>query len=435
MLLRFRATNHKSIRDTAELALTKSNFDAIRPKDGDWEAVTNRVAGIFGANASGKTTVLDAMAFAIFAINGSASWSDRKQLPHKPFLLDEESKSETSAYELDFTVRDVRHVYGFEIDSKGIASEWLSNYPEGRRRTLFERTGPEPEKLTFSRHLKGENVRISRLMGEKNLFLSVAAMSNHPYLKPIHHYLSSHIRYAAFNESNQSGRMRSVKKWIEDDDFLMKAQSLLRFADLGISRLSLDTIELDLEIQKKVKSAMTVLMDESEEEVIEGILKEQGKVISFWHDSGTRAGAQKLEISDESSGTLAWLALALPALQEIKYGGVLLVDEIDASLHPRLASALISLFKTPEINPRGAQLIFTSHDTSLLGHLTGDNLEKEDVWFSEKETNGSTGIYPLTDFPVKGDQNIERRYLSGRYGAVPEVAWEELRSTLMEATS
>ncbi|MFF0426862.1 ATP/GTP-binding protein [Streptomyces sp. NPDC004520] len=437
MLLRFRVTNHKSIRDTAELVLTKSNFDAIRPKDGDWGSVTNRVAGLFGANASGKTTVLDAIDFAVSAIAESASWSSRQELPHKPFLLDDESKSETSAYEFDFTLGGVRYIYGFEISPNGIASEWLSNFPEGRRRALFDRAGPNPEDISFSRNLKGENVRIARLMGRRNLFLSVAAMSNHPHLGRVHHYLTRHVRYAEFSEYNQHGRIRSVKKWIENSEFLMQAQSLVRFADLGISRVSLEKIDIDPEVQKHMRRATRALIDEGEDEekFFEGMLREQEKVISFWHESGVDAGPQKLDISDESSGTVAWLALALPALREIKYGGVLLVDELDASLHPRLASALISLFKSSEINPRGAQLIFTSHDTSLLGHLSGDNLESEDVWFSEKKSDGSTDIYPLTEFPVKKDQNIERRYLSGRYGAVPAIAWEELRSTLVEVAS
>lgn len=145
MLLRFRVTNHKSIRDTAELVLTKSSFEGVRPADGGWDSVTNRVVGIFGPNASGKTTILDAMDFAVKAISNSTRWSDREFFPHAPFLLDKESKTETSAYEFDFTVNGTRHAYGFESSSKGVASEWLYSFPEGRRRTLFERSGPGRE--------------------------------------------------------------------------------------------------------------------------------------------------------------------------------------------------------------------------------------------------------------------------------------------------
>ncbi|MFR9726707.1 AAA family ATPase [Streptomyces sp. MS19] len=111
-------------------------------------------------------------------------------------------------------------------------------------------------------------------------------------------------------------------------------------------------------------------------------------------------------------------------------GGVLLVDELDSSLHPRLVSALIALFRSPEINTSGAQLVFTSHETALLGHLSGDGLDAEELWFTEKSPAGATEIYPLTDFPVKKDHNVERRCLGGRYGAVPALAWEELLAAL-----
>lgn len=194
------------------LVLTRADFNAVRPKSGDWGSVTNRIAGLFGANASGKTTVLDAMSFAVNVINSSTNWSNRENFPHQPFMLDEHSKGETSAYEFDFTVGGIRHVYGFESNSSGVASEWLSSFPEGRRRALFDRAGPGPEDITFSRNLRGENTRIARLMAGKNLYLSVAAMANHPHLKGIHHYLTRHMRYAAFSEINQHGRMRLCKE-------------------------------------------------------------------------------------------------------------------------------------------------------------------------------------------------------------------------------
>nr|WP_239096733.1 AAA family ATPase [Streptomyces sp. SID11385] len=433
-MLRFRATNHKALRDTTELVLTRSGFDAVRPKDGDWGAVTNRVAGLFGANASGKTTVLDAMAFAVSVIRDSASWSDRRAIPHRPFLLDGGSASATSAYEFDFTVGGVRHVYGFELRAEGIVSEWLSNFPEGRRRMLFERTGPDPEDISFSRHLKGENVRISRLMSGKNLFLSVASMANHPYLKPFYHRISRHVVFADFSEGNQTRRMLLVRKWLEEEGYVRQAQSLLRFADLGIARVSLEEREPTWE-SRDALAPLATGDDSFDKRALAGVLGQRDKRITFWHGAGEDTTPRRLELADESSGTVAWLALALPALREIRHGGTLLVDELDASLHPRLASALISFFKSPEINPRGAQLIFTSHDTSLMGHLAGESLDTEEVWFAEKGGNGVTDLYPLTDFPVKKDQNIERRYLGGRYGAVPALAWEELHAALAEPAS
>lgn len=434
MLLRFRTTNYRSIRDTCDLVMTRSSFNGIRPNDGDWPTVTNRVAGVFGPNASGKTTVLDSMAFARNAIRHSASWADRPEFPHHPFLLDDSSESEPSTFELDFVYTGIRHSYGFESNRNGVISEWLYTYPEGRRRILFERD--TEGKYSFGRHLKGENSRISRLASEKSLFLSTAAFANHPYLHGLRQFLINHFDYAVFSESNQNGRIGAVKKWIENERLLRRAESLLRFADLGIRRLSIENVEVDEGLKETFRRAFFVFNEGHDEEKAENAFREfladQQVQIGFWHEGMGNESSYQLDIHHESSGTVAWLALALPALRIVDMGGTFIVDEIDASLHPRLTTALISLFKSEDLNPKGSQLIFTSHDTSLMGHLTGESLDTEEIWFAEKSSGGSTEIYPLTDFPVKSDHNVERRYLGGRYGAVPSISWEELKSSLLE---
>ena len=127
-------------------------------------------------------------------------------------------------------------------------------------------------------------------------------------------------------------------------------------------------------------------------------------------------------IYDESSGTLAWLSLALYAVQCLRRGNVMVVDEIDASLHSHLMEVLLGWFADPEINRLGAQLIFTSHDTYLLSPLASVTLEPEQVWFTEKERDGSSELYSLADFKRHKDANVARRYLAGRYGAIPAPA-------------
>jgi AAA15 family ATPase/GTPase len=438
MLLRFRVTNHRSIRDTVELALTKSSFEGIRPLGGDWRPVTNRVVGVFGSNASGKTNLLNAMHFAINAISSSANWSEREKFPYRPFTLDDHSASETSAYEFDFIAAATRYIYGFESNSSGVQQEWLHSFPEGRKRILFERSGPSADDIAFGRNLKGENVKIARQLGSMNLYLSLAARLDHRELKHVSHYLSRHVTYAAYSESQQKNRIRSVKDWLETEPVRQRAENLLKFADLGISRLTVEDVPMDEEKVKLIASVAKAVTDnmfatssKTAEEVAEEIRENERRQIRFHHKGDGTEGGYVLDIENESSGTVAWLSLALPAMRAIDNGSAFVVDEIDASLHPRLTAAFISLFKDPEINLRGAQLIFASHDTSLMGHLAGGALEKEDVWFAEKAADGASEYYPLTDFPVKADHNLERRYLSGRYGAVPAVSWEDLRASLV----
>ncbi|MCC9311345.1 ATP-binding protein [Kitasatospora sp. RB6PN24] len=432
MLLRFRATNHRSIRDTIELSMTTAGFSASRPADGDWRPVTNRVAGIFGANASGKTNILDALDFARRALQRSAHWDE---FPRSPFLLDKTSKNDPSAYEIDFTIKDIRHTYGFEVSRSGVESEWLYSYPSGRKRVLFERGTPND--IEFGRNLKGDNRRIARVMGSHSLFLSVATHWKHKELGRIQHYLTSHFEYVPFSEQQQAGRIRSIRKWIEDDSVRRKAESLLRFADLGILRISAESKEIpegQLDNIRHVYKALSTIISSAESPnstggSVDDFIAEQQKEIGFWHSTGD-GSEYRLDISRESAGTVSWLSLALPALRAMEWGGVFAVDEIDASLHPKLVSAMIELFKTPEYNQTGAQLIFASHDTSLMSHLSGGALGREDVWFTEKDLNGATDLYPLTDFPVKSDHNIERRYLSGRYGSVPQISWQDFQRAL-----
>lgn len=350
MLLSFTVRNHRSIRDRAELRLTSTRLRTERPPGGDWRPFTTRVAAIYGANASGKSAVMHALHFMQSVIQHSATtWGSNEGFPYHPFLLDDVSSRKSSEYELDFALKRVRYTYGFESDAKGIRGEWLFSYPEGRRRSLFERCGPKPEDINFGRKLSGENIMISKLLRPNGLYLSTAVNNNHPVLADIWNFLARHIGFFFVDEVNLNG------------------------ADKGPKRL---------------------------------------------------------EIGDESSGTVSWLSRAMPAIIAIRKGGVFIVDEIDANLHPRLSAALIELFKDEELNDTGAQLIFTSHDTTLLGGLLGNVTSHDEIWFVEKTKTGISKLYSLAEFPVHSDHNIERRYLTGRYGAAPVVTYQMLRDLL-----
>ncbi|GAA5068502.1 hypothetical protein HNP84_008393 [Thermocatellispora tengchongensis] len=433
MLLRFRVANHHSIRDVAELSLASVNLTGTRPADGDWVAATTRVAGIYGANASGKSNLLDALHFAGSAVRNSATaWGGEDTFPHHPFALDEASRTRTSLYEFDLVASEVRYTYGFESAPDGIHKEWLYSYPTGRKRVLFERSGLTGDEIEFGRHLPGENMRIARLMRPNSLYLSTARNSNHEFLSRIYLWFRNAINYAAFTEMDKQSRLQWIHTVLEHPQKAAQVVEMLKFADLGIVNLTLETEELDERTKSLISDLLKLLegVAPPPKMSVEDILENISKKISFTH-VGAGSKTFSLPLSRESSGTVAWLSLVVPALIALEYGQVLVVDELDSSLHPRLAAALVSMFKDPKLNPRGAQLIFTSHDTNLLEHLAGPALSRDEVWFTEKAPDGATELFALTEFPGRPTDNIERRYLQGRYGAVPMVSPDDLHAAVL----
>jgi AAA15 family ATPase/GTPase len=164
-------------------------------------------------------------------------------------------------------------------------------------------------------------------------------------------------------------------------------------------------------------------MGAGEKEALEGLDFTGLRSVELKHSSSGDPAGISLPLEMESEGTRTWLSLADPLLTVLETGSVLCVDELDRSLHPRLALEVVHIFGDPVRNPKNAQLIFNTHDTALLGNLlSGSGLRPDEVWFVEKDTAGATHLYPLTDFKPRRDENLERGYLQGRYRAIPFIA-------------
>jgi uncharacterized protein len=431
VLLRFRVVNHGSIRDEATFSMTDSMLRGSAPAEGGWQAATLRVAGVYGPNASGKSTLLDALSFLTDAVRGSAtSWAERGEFPHQPFLLDDTSAAKHSLYEIDFVLDEVRYCFGFRSDRAGIAEEWLYSYPSGKRRTLYERSGSD---FTFGRSLPGTNVFLGKATRPTALFLSSAANNNHEFLRPVHQTLTRHIAYARVSETDRSARLHWTMKLMEDPASRELADALLRFADIGVTGVEIHDDGIPDGLRETMNAILTSLQKDgagggtvSVDEVLDSLRRR----LKFVHTASGSSRGVGLDLDQESSGTVAWLSLAMPAVDALREGDVFLVDEIDSSLHPNLTSELVAMFKNPEFNTRGAQLIFTSHDTSLLGSLHGKVLEPDEVWLTEKAADGATDLFSAAEFSVRAKDNLERRYLQGRYGAIPIFDRTELHEAL-----
>lgn len=363
-----------------------------------------RVAGIYGPNAAGKSNVLAALEFMQSAVAESHRvWKPEGAIPVEPFLLDPTSPSAPSLFEVDVLIQGVRYQYGFKLDRDRVLEEWLYAYPKGRRQVWFHRDSSAPQPFTFGKQLKGNNRVIEALTRKNSLFLSAAAENNHQALLPIYSWFGEALFFSPVLRGVDGWSTSSVLRFDREVD-KGTILGLLALADLGVT---------DLEIDKSEK-----LLKDADGQVLARV----GKIPELKLRHQAKGGSVWLPFDKESRGTQTWLFLSGLILRILARGGVLCIDELDTSLHAHLAAEVLRIFQDPKRNPNNAQLLFNTHDTTLLGNLLGEPaLHRDQVWFVEKDDEGATHLYPLTDFKPRKLENLERGYLQGRYGAIPFI--------------
>ena len=364
MLVAFRARNVRSFRGKIELSLLATRLSERGvPREIPWRRDGRPIevlpaVGVFGANASGKSNLLKAM----FDMRGFVLHSFRQgkpgtRLPTRPFLLGKDDGSDPSSYEVDLVLDGVRHEFGFELDSERIVREWARSYPHGRPVLLLEREGNQVQLGTQER-AKGRATE--QILRENALFLSTAAAANHPLFLPLYHWFQRNLLYA--DVQTRGARQAFTAKLLEQDDRRQQVLALLREADLGITDVR--RRELDPEFKEKLAKVMDIFRGEDPDDDVEDFELDDFEV-NLTHRAGGRE--VNLGINEESWGTMIWFGLIGLVVDSLREGSVLLVDEIEASLHPALAAALVDLFQSPRSNPRRAQLIFNSHEVTLMG--------------------------------------------------------------------
>ncbi|APU17551.1 MULTISPECIES: AAA family ATPase [Actinoalloteichus] len=427
MLLRFRVANHRSLRDEQELSLVGVPGRG-QPKPTGPVPPTVRVAGIYGANASGKSNVLHALGYLRDAVEHSHTrWPALGGTYRDRFLLDARSAEEPSGYEIDLLVEGVRYSYGFEIDDKAVLAEWLYSFPHGaRRRMLFER---EEADFKFGRSLPGRNAAIAGMTRPNALFLSAAASNQHEILLRVFRAVVGIS--PVFHEGLGTSPVPTADWLGTDEDLISTVNSWLRVADVGIDSVSVSEMILADDIKQQTQVLIEAFRKISDDDSLDDVPGESSEIripeLQFRHHADS-ADISVLGFHQESSGTRIWLAVLPLLIKTLRHGLTLVLDEIDSSMHPALSGAIVTAFKDPEINRSGAQLVFSTHDVSLLsGLLDGGLLARDEVWFTEKDRAGATSLYPLSDFHPRQGENLERGYLQGRYGAVPFIDVQALR--------
>ncbi|HET8681876.1 MAG TPA: ATP-binding protein [Micromonosporaceae bacterium] len=376
------------------------------------------MAGIFGANASGKSNVLHALAYMRrFVLQSDREVEPGLGLSRDPFRLDTESVNAPSRYVVDALIGGVRHTYGFSLDDERVLEEWLYHYPLKKRRRVFERDndgfewGEESGKRT-------DLDRIAEITAPTALFLSTAARFTQGRV-PVDAADPMHDVYRWFFRFRTRRTPPPHYRWPENHEDQMVVTGLLRAADIGIVDVSLRAPALEISPGPLLGPEAT---DPATARRVGDAELRRLHRLQFSHQ-GLEISVD-FDIADESAGTRQLLELAIDAAYALRGGGTMVVDEIDASLHPMLTAKLVGLFQNVATNPLQSQLFFTSHDAALLGTFDMEEvLHRDQVWFTDKDRYGASTLYPLSDFkPRKEGENRQRRYLSGNYGGVPDLS-------------
>jgi hypothetical protein len=399
--------NVRSLRDEQELSFTVPAGHDPGPAHtvelaGGKSVEVYSLLGIFGANASGKSNVLAALADMRDAVLSSyAEWTSYRGLRRKPFALDEKCETQdTSFYEVDFVAEDgVRWTYGYELGTTRVEAEWLHAYPRGRRQVWLDRDASRDEEYDFPGGRVQDRARLARTTRPNALFLSHAGTDNHPQLTPIFRWFDRNLWWIDPEDARHEREAFTIQR-LQEEESRGRIEELLRVADLGITGVEID--------QQPGRPP--------------GVRLAHG-------GSGTL-----LDWDQESLGTRSWFALLGPILLALDEGAVLLVDELNSSLHPRFAAEVVRLFHDPLVNTRGAQLVFTSHDPSLLRTPSGGRLmDPGQVWLTEKDDTGATELYPLTAAEPGELEDLTTSYLAGAFGAVPDVTEGQIARRLLAA--
>jgi AAA15 family ATPase/GTPase len=431
MLISFKVTNYKSLRDHQELSMLPSKASE------DFDALP--VAAIYGANAAGKSNLIEALLL-LKAIS-RPQFNPREFKPSDPFRLDTFSRLRSTSFEFEADIDGVRYEYGLVAGRSAIEHESLYAFPKGRRRLLLER---DAGKVRFGDSVPNKTTlnALFEALSPIEPALTLAESFKAEELQPFRDWLRGGITTMPMGASVSR---EPLARTFERHPVLTE---LAKVADLGIDEIYLYEVPgpgiEDLEDeQARVRSLQAAIdstpdFTEAEELAIElnrvkariQYLIEPKTELRFRHN-----GAQtSFAVRDESDGTIRFLRYLGGMLDILDRGATLVVDEFDTSLHSRLVPRIIELFKDPRTNPRNAQLIFTTHDATLLGTSFGEPiLSRDEVWFVEKGPDGASHLFPLTAFKPRKEHNLERGYLGGSYGAVPEVFPDSLVEVLAAA--
>lgn len=429
MLISFSVANYGSIKEKQILSLRRYQSGMESRIVIDDELAGNDispVAVIYGANASGKSTFLHALSFVKNLVSTSALRPVGQPIRVPFFALSEQTRAEPFRTEIVFTTAKSEYSYRFEINHKGNVSneELLRINPTGKRRsiqTIFSRQTEKGQRdiIKTSSYMHGAKKHIVDSTRPNSLFLSKAAQENNKDI------LDAYEWFVPPEDSQVKAidtPSLSVALFENDKEFQKWVLQLIKKSDLGIGNIEIisPTTNPPKELVKLYKMMNESDNKQQDDATINKLLK-MNRHPALYH-YGEQSKSVRLDWNYESAGTLSLWDLAGGLYTCLKKGLPFWIDEL-SDLHPALMRQLVYIFQSKRSNPNNAQILFTTHDISLLGNFGGLGyaLDRDQIWFTEKDANGATSLYPLTDFDPRRDANTEKMYIGGRFGAVPLI--------------
>ena len=425
MLVSFKVKNHRSFAEEQTFSLVAGTASKKEERIA-FETPNNfaphllRSACVFGANGSGKSSLLDAMTFFKRMIIYSSSYLHGDKIPVNPYRLDADFRNAPSEFEIIFICEQGLYQYGFAVDKDRVHEEWLFHRPNAEKtalRRLFQRsydtTAEKYEWYINNAFVKGEKESWKNQTTDNVLFLSRAVQLNAQEFKEPFHWVGNNLQIIAAGGVSSHFTVRNFS----DPKSIEKIVNLMRSADIAIEDLKVE-INDNIPMSKKIAEQLGK-MPETEARRLKEILT-QYTITTYQQDRSGEKIAFDLH-DDESDGTKCLYSLVGLWFDSLDTGKTLFIDELHNSLHPHLQKALIGLFNNPAINKNNAQLIFTSHDTTAINNI----MHRDQIWFTEKTKKQGTELFPLSDYKIRSDiDNYQKSYLDGRYGGIPHI--EEL---------
>ncbi len=417
MLIQFTAGNYRSFLSSKTISLEATSISEFKENLFSTEkGKLNKCAAIYGANASGKSNLIQAMGLMRSIILKSFRNSSASSLSFDPFLLKNSNLREPTLFEIVFLIDGFRFRYGFEYNEKSIKAEWLFLTEKRKEKPLFirENDGIEVFKLFKEGNSLEEKTRTNAL------FLTVADQFNGQISQKI---ISWFKGFNIIDGISHTGYRNITFSMLENKETRQSLTKFYQELDLGF-----DKIEIKKELFDAKKMAQGLPEDLLKQMVTdlkgETIVNLTTKHKMFDENHEFINAFQEFNVrSQESSGTNKIIDLSGPIFDTLKGGGILVIDELDAKLHPLLTISIIRLFQSKKTNPNNSQLIFATHNTNI---LSLGRLRRDQIYFTERDQFGVTDLYSLVEYDMKGkrvrkDNSFEKDYIKGRYGAIPFI--------------